>query len=95
MKRGPVLTAVLLLAGLALFAILFSIAAENDRWPRLPAGALHNTDLWAGLAAGATFLLLLLRGGRRGRRGRGDAETRGGRDAAAAGRGDGGIGGEA
>ena len=44
---------------LALFSLLFSLAAERDLWPRLPAGALHDTDLWAGLASGVLLLLML------------------------------------
>jgi hypothetical protein len=46
---------------LILFSTLFSLAAWYDWWPRLPPGALHDTDLWAGLAAGVALLLLLLR----------------------------------
>jgi hypothetical protein len=61
MRRSPLLrTALLALAGLALFSLLFSLAADNGLWPRLPAGALHNTDLWAGLAAGVLLLLWML-----------------------------------
>jgi hypothetical protein len=48
------------LAGLALFSLLFSLAADNGLWPRLPAGALHGTDLWAGVAAGALLLMWVL-----------------------------------
>jgi hypothetical protein len=89
MQRGEVkpprpTTAVFLLAALALFSLLFSLAAENDLWPRLPAGALHDTDLWAGFAAGIALLLLLVRGGAR-TRGREDAEMRGRGDAGPAG----------
>ncbi|HLN57163.1 MAG TPA: hypothetical protein VLU06_07230 [Thermoanaerobaculia bacterium] len=52
-----------ILCGLALilFSALFSMAAWYDWWPRLPPGALHDTDLWAGLAAGVLLLFLLLR----------------------------------
>ena len=52
-----------LLCGLALilFSALFSLAAWHDWWPRLPPGALHDTDLWAGLASGILLLILLLR----------------------------------
>jgi hypothetical protein len=46
---------------LILFSALFSMAAWYDWWPRLPPGALHDTDLWAGLAAGVLLLILLLR----------------------------------
>ena len=46
---------------LILFSALFSLAAWYDRWPRLPPGALHDTDLWAGIAGGAALLALLLR----------------------------------
>ena len=76
--RGLTRTAVLCLAGLALFSILFSLAAERDLWPRLPAGALHGSDLWAGLASGIVLLLVLLRGGNLGR-GRVGEWERGGR----------------
>src|SRR5712692_10325647 len=58
------------LAGLTLFSLLFSLAADNGLWPRLPAGALHGSDLWAGLVAGVVLLLLLLRGDKS-QRGRG------------------------
>lgn len=63
MNRGrPSRTVLLALLGLALFSVVFTIAAWHDWWPRLPPGALHDTDLWAGLAAGvALFVLLLLR----------------------------------
>jgi membrane-associated phospholipid phosphatase len=49
------------LSGLALFSLLFSLAADDGLWPRLPAGALHGTDLIAGFAAGFGLLWLLLR----------------------------------
>jgi hypothetical protein len=71
------------LSGLALFSLLFSLAADNGLWPRLPAGALHDTDLWAGLVAGLGLLWLLMRPKRVATsvqdetRGRGDAVTRG------------------
>ncbi len=54
-----------LLTGLALvfFSIVFTLAAWYDWWPRLPPGALHDTDLWAGFAGGVALLLLLLRRG--------------------------------
>jgi hypothetical protein len=45
---------------LALFSALYSLAAWYDWWPRLPPGALHDTDLWAGFAGGAALLLVLL-----------------------------------
>ena len=62
MKSGsPARLVVLCGIGLALFSTLFSLAAWYDRWPRLPPGFLHDTDLWAGLAAGAALLFLLLR----------------------------------
>ena len=52
-----------LLCGLALilFSALFSLAAWYDWWPRLPPGALHDTDLWAGIIGGVALLILLLR----------------------------------
>ena len=54
-----------LLCGLAviLFSALFSLAAWYDWWPRLPPGALHDTDLWAGVIGGIALLALLLRSG--------------------------------
>jgi MYXO-CTERM domain-containing protein len=63
--RSAAAAVLLLLAALALFSLLFSLAAESDLWPRLPAGALHDTDLWIGLAGGVALLLVLLFGGRR------------------------------
>ena len=62
MKAGsPARIVFLSAAALALFSTLFTLAAWYDWWPRLPPGALHDTDLWAGLAAGVALLLLLLR----------------------------------
>ena len=58
---GPSRLVFLSAAALALFSTLFTLAAWYDWWPRLPPGFLHDTDLWAGLAAGAALLLLLLR----------------------------------
>jgi hypothetical protein len=49
------------LAGLALFSLLFTLAARRGLWPQLPPGALHDTDLWAGLAGGIVILFLLLK----------------------------------
>jgi len=45
---------------LALFSAIYSAAAWYDWWPRLPPGALHDTDLWAGFAGGAALLALLV-----------------------------------
>jgi hypothetical protein len=59
--RRPARLVVLSFLGLALFSTVFSLAAWYDWWPRLPPGALHDTDLWAGLLAGAALLVLLLR----------------------------------
>jgi hypothetical protein len=72
-RASLVRLALFALAGLALFSLLFSLAADNGLWPRLPPGALHDTDLWAGLAAGVALLLLFLRGAKsqRGRGGEG------------------------
>jgi hypothetical protein len=44
---------------LAAFSAIYSAAAWYDWWPRLPPGALHDTDLWAGFAGGAALLALL------------------------------------
>jgi hypothetical protein len=46
---------------LALFSALFSLAAWYDWWPRLPPGALHDTDLWAGMLGGLLLLYCLAR----------------------------------
>ena len=53
--------AIFCLVGLALFSIAFTFAARRGLWPSLPPGALHDTDLWAGLAAGVVILFLLLK----------------------------------
>ena len=39
---------------------VYSAAAWYDWWPRLPPGALHDTDLWAGFFGGAALLALLV-----------------------------------
>ncbi|HEY6929085.1 MAG TPA: hypothetical protein VJA66_05355 [Thermoanaerobaculia bacterium] len=57
--------AIFCLVGLAFFSIAFTVVAKRGLWPSLPPGALHDTDLWAGLAAGVTILFLLLRPRRR------------------------------
>ncbi len=61
MKLSPAGRTVLL-SGLALavFSAAYSAAARYDWWPRLPPGALHDTDLWAGFLAGVTLLLVML-----------------------------------
>ncbi|HKA36549.1 MAG TPA: hypothetical protein VKH43_06985 [Thermoanaerobaculia bacterium] len=62
MKPGSTARTVLLsIAALALFSTLFTLAAFYDWWPRLPPGALHDTDLWAGFAGALALLVLLLR----------------------------------
>jgi hypothetical protein len=62
MKVGmPARMAILCGFALILFSAIFSLAAWYDWWPRLPPGALHDTDLWAGLSAGVLLLILLLR----------------------------------
>jgi hypothetical protein len=78
---SPARTVFLAALALALFSTLYSIAAWNDWWPRLPPGALHDTDLWAGLIGGAALFVVLLLNGVRGEQRR-DAETRGLGDAA-------------
>jgi hypothetical protein len=74
---GPILA----LAVLAVFSFAFTLAAKHGLWPQLPPGALHDTDLWAGLVGGVLLLGLLLRRSPRTSvedltRRRGDAETR-------------------
>jgi hypothetical protein len=51
---------VLCAVALALFSTLYSLAAWYDWWPRLPPGALHDTDLWAGFAGAVALLIVLL-----------------------------------
>jgi hypothetical protein len=75
--KGLARTAILSLVGLALFSVVFSLAAAHGRWPQLPPGALHNTDLWVGLGGGAALLLLLLFSGERLTGGHGDGKTAG------------------
>jgi hypothetical protein len=53
-------TVVFCAVALLLFSTLYSLAAWYDWWPRLPPGALHDTDLWAGFVGGAALLLVLL-----------------------------------
>lgn len=47
------------LAGLSVFSFAFSLLAERGLWPGLPPGALHGTDLWAGLVGGTILFLIL------------------------------------
>src|SRR6185295_18876691 len=61
MKLGPAARTVLRCClALAVFSAAYSAAAWYDWWPRLRPGALHDTDLWAGIAAGVALLLVLL-----------------------------------
>jgi hypothetical protein len=61
MKEGTAVRTVLLSSLiLAVFSAVYSAAAWYDWWPRLPPGALHDTDLWAGLLGGAVLLALLI-----------------------------------
>jgi len=53
--------AIFCILGLALFSLAFTLAAKRGLWPQLPPGALHDTDLWAGLAGGVVILFLLLK----------------------------------
>ena len=60
-KAGLPARMVLLSAlALAAFSAVYSAAAWYDWWPRLAPGALHDTDLWAGVAGGAALLALLV-----------------------------------
>jgi hypothetical protein len=47
------------LLGVGLFSLVMSLLAENDRWPQLPPGALHNVDLVAGFAVAVALVLVL------------------------------------
>jgi len=58
--RRPSRLTLLAAAGLALFAVFFEIASARGWWPSLRAGALHDTDLWAGFLGCAAILVLLL-----------------------------------
>ena len=61
MRPGTAARTVLLSClALAVFSAVYSAAAWYDWWPRLPPGALHDTDLWAGLIGGAALLALLV-----------------------------------
>jgi hypothetical protein len=72
-RRIVVLSAV----ALALFSTIYSLAAWYDWWPRLPPGALHDTDLWAGMLGGLLLLYCLIRAnaGDTEKGGHGDAES--------------------
>ncbi|MEP6768431.1 MAG: hypothetical protein ABJC61_07160 [Acidobacteriota bacterium] len=48
-----------LLVALGLFSLGFSLLAERGLWPRLPPGALHDTDLVAGFAVVVGLIWLL------------------------------------
>lgn len=62
MKVGmPARLAILCGFALILFSAIFSLAAWYDWWPRLPPGALHDTDLWAGILGGLFLLYALAR----------------------------------
>ena len=62
MSRCPLLRAAAVgLAALGVFSLAFSLLAERGLWPRLPAGALHGTDLVAGFAVAVGLIVLLLR----------------------------------
>jgi len=74
--RRPGWRAGLLLLALALFSVAYSILAENDLWPRLPAGALHGTDLAAGFACVTALAAILAFQRRPPKPGEGAAETR-------------------
>ena len=52
--------ALLTLAALALFSLVFTQLAQAGRWPATPSGFLHDSDLWTGLAAGAALLAALI-----------------------------------
>lgn len=49
------------LCALGAFSLVFTQVAQAGRWPATPSGFLHDSDLWAGLAAGAVWLAILLR----------------------------------
>jgi hypothetical protein len=58
LRRGaPVLAA---LAWLAVFSLLYTLGDEVGAWPKLPPGAFQDVDLYAGLAAGALLLAVLV-----------------------------------
>jgi hypothetical protein len=75
---------------LALFCALYSLAAWYDWWPRLPPGALHDSDLWAGMLGGSLLLYCLIRasGGDTEKGKHGDAEKGGHGDTEKGGHGD-------
>jgi len=59
-STSPARTVFLAALALALFSTLYSIAAWNDWWPRLPPGALHDTDLRAGFVGCVALLYALV-----------------------------------
>lgn len=50
------------LAGLAVFALVFSIGHAIGVWPGPPLGGFAGTDLAAGILFGIALLVVLLRG---------------------------------
>ena len=50
------------LAGLALFAVLFSVGHAFGWWPEPPDAGFAGTDLAAGVVFGIVLLIVLLRG---------------------------------
>ena len=47
------------LAAVGTFSVVFSVLAENGRWPELPPGTLHNVDLAAGVLAALGLVIAL------------------------------------
>jgi hypothetical protein len=60
-SRRLLRTGAIALIALGLFSLIFSLLAERGLWPRLRAGALHDTDLVAGFAAVVGWVILLAR----------------------------------
>ena len=48
-------------AGLAVFAVAFSVGHAFDIWPGPPLGGFAGTDLAAGIVFGVVLLVVLLR----------------------------------
>ncbi len=47
------------LAALGLFSLVFSLLAEREKWPQLPPGTLHDTDLVAGFVSAIALAAIL------------------------------------
>ncbi|MEO8432025.1 MAG: hypothetical protein ABI592_10990 [Acidobacteriota bacterium] len=61
-RRGFVRASLAALAALGLFSLVFSLLAERGKWPELPPGALHDTDLAAGFVSAVALAAIFAMG---------------------------------